>query len=87
MTFAELRPVLHTGTLVEIGGQGVPDDNNPNVFSDNIERLPEELLSIIKGYEVVAIDTSGVDAYTVRIELAVLHLMELPEHVQHLLDE
>ena len=50
MTFAELRPVLHTGTLVEIGGQGVPDDNNPNVFSDNIERLPEELLNIIEGY-------------------------------------
>ena len=48
MTFAELRPVLHTGTLVEIGGQGVPDDNNPNVFSDNIERLPEELLNIIE---------------------------------------
>lgn len=62
MIFAELLPVLHTGTLVEIGGQGVPDDGNPNVFSDNIERLPEELLSIIKGYEVVAIDTSGVDA-------------------------
>ena len=82
MTFAELRPVLHTGTLVEIGGQGVPDDNNPNVFSDNIERLPEELLNIIEGYEVVAIDT-----YTVRIELAELHLNELPEHLQHLLDE
>ena len=85
MIFAELLPVLHTGTLVEIGGQGVPDDGNPNVFSDNIERLPEELLSIIKGYEVVAIDTSGVDAYTVRIELAELHLNELPEHLQ--LDE
>lgn len=87
MIFAELLPVLHTGTLVEIGGQGVPDDGNPNVFSDNIERLPEELLSIIKGYEVVAIDTSGVDAYTVRIELAELHLNELPEHLQPLLDE
>ena len=87
MTFAELRRVLHTGTLVEIGGQGVPDDNNPNVFSDNIERLPEELLNIIEGYEVVAIDTSGVDAYTVRIELAELHLNGVPGRLQHLLDE
>ena len=62
--------------------------NNPNVFSDNIERLPVELLSIIEEYEVVAIDTSGVDACTVRVELTERNLSELPEHfTQRLLDE
>ncbi len=86
MKFNELLSVLHKGTLVEIGGQGVPDSNNPNIYSGNVEEMPKELVNILNDAEVAAVDASSTNEYTVRVEVCGVRLNDLPEHLQHLMD-
>lgn len=86
MRFYDLAPVLHKGTLVEIAGESVPNSNNPNIYVGNIEEAPSDLIKYIENLEVVAVDASGENEYTVRVELAGLRHEKLPEHLQNLAD-
>lgn len=86
MKFYDLAPVLHKGTLVELAGEDVPSSDNPNIYVGNIEDAPKDLISHIEDLEVVAVDASSENEYTVRVELAGLRHEKLPEHLQNLAD-
>lgn len=86
MKFYDLAPVLHKGTLVELAGEGAPNSDNPNVYVGNIEEAPKDLIEYIEDLEVVALDASDENEYTVRIELSGLHHADLPKHLQNLAD-